>query len=477
MLFRFGVLYLNRKVKVKNNKEMGYMKKRILAVAGLLVTLTTGLAFTSIASSDKGWELRGNDWYYLNSNGEQVTETWKPNDSNTHKFYLGEDGKMYVDKLFEVNDYWYYVNEDGAQITNQWRLLETEEDDEERWFYFDGSGRAYKEGWKTIGDKRYHFTESKMDYGWLDEEGQMLDDENEAAWKSGVYYCGTNATGWRYDEEWLEIDSWDEEEYPDYEEMWVYFASNGKKDVGKTRVVGNKRYAFDEYGAMVQQWYGSATPSNADYKYYNNPSGTQARGGWFVAVPSEDQNPEMYEDYEERKFYANGSGTLYKDAVKTIGGKKYLFDSVGIMRYGFVILDSDKHIVRIIAEKEEDYPSVSEIKAAAGEGDLWYFTEDGANKTGKFNIELDSERVAMRFEKAGPAVHGIKDGYLYHNGILIKANKDDDGKYMQYTLDGKDYLVNTSGKVQKAGTYNDTDYNWVVAGDGETGYTITRNMK
>lgn len=154
-----------------------------------------------------------------------------------------------------------------------------------------------------------------------------------------------------------------------------------------------------------------------------------------------------------------------------------MFDTAGINRYGFVILDNDKHIVRIIAENEEDYPGVSEIKAAAGEGDLWYFTPDGANKTGKFTMELDGERVTMRFEKAGPAVHGIKDGYLYHNGILIKADKDNDGKYMQYVLDGKNYLVNTSGKVQKAGSYSDNDYTWVVEGDNDTGYTIQRNSK
>lgn len=456
------------------------MNKKIVGATCVLLTLTVGVGINSNASSNKGWVSRGNDWYYLNSNGEEAKEVWKYDSENKYKYYLGEDGKMYTDRLFEVDDYWYHVNESGVQSQNEWCFLETEEDDEPRWFYFDGNGRAYKEGWKNINDKYYHFTESKMDYGWLNEDGEMLsldESEDSYTWKNGTYYCGTNDTGWRLENEWLEIEDWDEQEYEDYDEMWCYFGSNGKKDVSRTRVVKNKRYAFDENGAMVQQWYGSATPSNSDYKYYNNPTGTQARGGWFTAIPSEDQNPEMYDEYEERKFYANGSGILCRDTVKSINGKKYVFDKSGIMRYGFIILDNDKHIVKILGEKEEDFPSISEIKSSINQGELWYFNQDGTNRTGKFTIELDGEKVSMRFDNSGKAVHGIKDGYLYHNGILIKSDKDE-GKYISYVLDNKHYLVNTSGKVQKIGTYSDDDCYWQVeSGNDELGYTIKRTVK
>ena len=54
----------------------------------------------------------------------------------------------------------------------------------------------------STGQAKFTFDdEGRMLYGWIDESGEMLTDDD--AWKSGMYYCSDNgdgrmATGWKY---------------------------------------------------------------------------------------------------------------------------------------------------------------------------------------------------------------------------------------------------------------------------------------
>lgn len=452
------------------------MKKQKLA-AGLALAMTMVAPMTALAAGQPGWVLKGNDWYYNNRSGEAEQNVWRDNAAKTAKFYLGDDGKMVTNSLVDHDGNMYYVNGDGVQSRNQWRLLETDEDEEARWYYFSEGGKAYEEGWKTINGKKYHFTDYKMDYGFLSEDGDMLDGDEESIWEEAVYYVGDNTTGWRQDNVWLSIDDFDTSEYDRQDIIWLRFGSNGKKIVDKTTSVDNKKYAFDSKGAMVSEWHGSATPSDADYKYYNDSTGAQERGHWFQAIPSEDQNADDFHDDTYRWFYALSNGKTVKDTVKTINGKKYIFDANGIMKTGFVVVDSNNHIVDVLGGGDGDMPSSSEIIGAKSDGTLMYFDRDGAMKSGRFNLELDDDNYTFKFSKTGKALHAASDGYLYNNGILIKANKDDGYKYSIATVDGKDYLVNTSGKIMKAGKYTSDDLKWEVVGDNTNGYTITVGPK
>ena len=53
----------------------------------------------------------------------------------------------------------------------------------------------------STGQAKFTFDdEGHMLYGWIDESGEMLTDDD--AWKSGMYYCSDNgdgrrATGWK----------------------------------------------------------------------------------------------------------------------------------------------------------------------------------------------------------------------------------------------------------------------------------------
>ena len=75
-------------------------------------------------------------------------------------------------------------------------------------------------------------------------------------------------------------------------------------------------------------------------------------------------------------------------------------------------------------------------------------------KTGVTRIDVDGEEYTYEFRKSGSdrgaGYDGINDGALYIKGRLMKADKD--AKLEKISYNGEDYLVNTSGKIQKKKT-------------------------
>ena len=111
----------------------------------------------------------GDQWVYLDSHGDRVTDSWKKS-ASSNWFYLDEDGYMAVNRLIEDDDDYYYVNEDGAMVKNEWRKLEDDSDDDAYtdgtcWYYFGSSGKAEKNDkgrarLTTINGKKYAFSDT-----------------------------------------------------------------------------------------------------------------------------------------------------------------------------------------------------------------------------------------------------------------------------------------------------------------------------
>lgn len=57
-----------------------------------------------------GWHKLDNDWYFVDSNGNLVTNKWQGN------YYLESDGKMATNKWIDN----FYVGSDGQWIENKW---------------------------------------------------------------------------------------------------------------------------------------------------------------------------------------------------------------------------------------------------------------------------------------------------------------------------------------------------------------------
>ena len=513
------------------------MKKqtKLVAVLSTAALLAIGASMTSFAAT--GWAEEDGTWVYYDRNGDKVTDKWAKSGNNW--YYLDSNGEMAVDTLIEDGDNYYYVDVNGVMAANQWVAIDNEDagDDDEPehyWYYFQANGKALKQGdsdtvsLKTVNGKKYAFDdEGKMLYGWVSSDNaERIDNTDDDAFKDGVYYFGGEDDG-AMTTGWLLIDvSYDEATNDDYkytaptfnddddQTRWFYFKSNGKKlyaDNGertKDKTINGKKYAFDEYGAMVAEWSldeddekkasdteaqeAASTASTSEawegngkyakytqaWKYYNSvEDGSRVSKGWFKVVPAEMLNKEKYDDDEESWYYADGSGNLYAGEFKTIKGKKYAFRNDGRMLTGLkFIKEGDEDFADVKADDDDSRPFDNEddffdnaIEFYEPNGYKCYYfggDDDGAMRTGKTTINYDGENTSFYFEKSGgkkgAGVTGEKDDKLYQSGMLLKADSDD--KYIVVdkatkTVNGK--TVVTYDKLDDAKDF--MDQNDVVA--------------
>ena len=509
------------------------MKKqtKLVAVLSTAALLAIGASMTSFAAT--GWAEEDGTWVYYDRNGDKVTDKWAKSGNNW--YYLDSNGEMAVDQLIEDGDNYYYVDVNGVMAANQWVAIDNEDagDDDEPehyWYYFQANGKALKQGdsdtvsLKTVNGKKYAFDdEGKMLYGWVSSDNaERIDNTDDDAFKDGVYYFGGEDDG-AMTTGWLLIDvSYDEATNDDYkytaptfnddddQTRWFYFKSNGKKlyaDNGertKDKTINGKKYAFDEYGAMVAEWSldeddekkasdteaqeAASTASTSEawegngkyakytqaWKYYNSvEDGSRVSKGWFKVVAAEMLNKDKYDDDEDAWYYADGSGKLYAGEFKTIKGKKYAFRNDGRMINGLkFIKEGTNDFEDVIADDDDNHSFDNEDDFLAqastyfeGEGYKCYYfggDEDGAMRTGKTSLTFDGENTNFYFEKSGgkkgAGVTGEKDDKLYQSGMLLKADSDD--KYIVVdkatkTVNGK--TVVTYDKLDDAKDFMDQD--------------------
>lgn len=467
------------------------MKKSFKAVAipFAALSITAAAALTAHAG---GWELRdGDTWVYAENDGTLAED--KILKDGDHSYYVNNDGEMVRDELVEYNDNFYYFNEDGAMVTDEWRSFENtdggEDEPDTLWYYFQSNGRAVKQGssekvkFRTLktadGDAKFAFNEDgHMLTGWIGEDGEAL--TGDEAWKDGIYYLGSDgrqANGWVY------LDTEGDDDHPDKEGSgnWFYFGTNGKKTSDKdNKTINGQKYSFNIYGAAEFDWYQTpklGTASGA--KYYNSEDSCALSSGWFKAVPAASVDAEAHENGEEHWFYTKSNGELITAQIKNINGKKYGFDTNGEMLSGLykIVFDEDGKTISEAIKIE----SLDEMPDEEDEGvKVFYFGEEsgeGVMATGSTKISLDGENVNFYFEKsgtkAGSGVNGANDGSLYVQGRRLEA--EEGTRYQAVSFGENDYLVNTSGKLQKNkknlkdadGTYFCTDARGIITYQGD----------
>jgi glucan-binding YG repeat protein len=438
--------------------------KWIVPCAAALFTI--GASMTSFAA--QGWTEENNSWVYYNNDGDRATDSWKK--SGDSWFYLDDDGQMVDNQLVESDGNYYYVNSNGAMVTNEWRELPSDDDNDEDgqstyWYYFGSNGKAYKAtnsgktNFKSVkiasGEVRdYAFdTEGRMLFGWVNEDAARVTGDD--AWKEGTYFLGAANDGAKTSNAWKSIDVEDNDNTKENFDgkYWFYFGANGKKMKDTSKTINGRKYRFNEYGAAESEWYEKATSATASNgnQYYNLPEQSWLAKGWFKTVPSETIDAEAHDNGDEYWFYSNTSGDLVTSQIKTINGLRYAFNEKGEMLDGLYKLtfDSSKKITSYDEiETEADFPAVGD------EGEVYYFgtsPKEGAMATGKTTIDIDGEKYTYNFRKSGSnkgaGYNGINDDSIYIQGRMLKADKDD--KYKVIEFNDKEYLVSTSGKLAK----------------------------
>ena len=483
---------------------------KVVAVASAAALLAIGGAMTSFAA--QGWVEEDGTWYYYDKDGNRVENEWKKSGDNWFWLNGDEGGAMATDMLVEDDDDTYYVDANGVMVTNTWvKVVNEDQDDEDdpaeyHYYYMQSNGKAYKDKStngsltkKVIDGKRYAFDEDgKMLYGWVAEDGDMCNGEDE--WENATYYFGSwedgsMKTGWQkitvYD------DSTDKEDDFDY---WFNFKSNGKKrahssdDLNDTWKSNGKYYHFDNRGVMVYEWYQIATQngdqaSASNWAYFNSPEdGARAVKGWFkVVAPTEDNKFSQLDDStdtfatknsrneDEKWYYSDGKDEgLVTGEIKKIKGKYYAFApdngvDGGRMLSGLCALRMDgSTIVEVLKDEMDaddlddfmdgtgDFAGMTYASEAQGSNNvyLYYFGDaddadsDGAMKVGNVTVNLDGDNYQFFFKKNGGAesrgrgINGIYDKkYVYRYGQKLKADSDE--KYIVvYATD--DYGTDTA---------------------------------
>ena len=480
---------------------------KVVAVASAAALLAIGGAMTSFAA--QGWVEEDGTWYYYYKDGSRVEDEWKKSGDNWFWLDSEEGGAMATDKLIEDDDKTYYVDANGVMVTNTWvKVVNEDQDDEDdpaeyHYYYMQSNGKAYKGSGdkvskKTIDGKQYAFDEDGiMLYGWVDEDGTMVNDED--GWADATYYFGSwedgsMKTGWQKISVYDNTD--DKEDDYDY---WFNFKANGKKrvqldngseDTDATWKNNGKYYHFDTRGVMVYEWYPTQnTTSNlhsaSNWSYFNSPEdGAKVVKGWFKVVgPNEDTSfkeldsesfasVDGVKNEDARWYYNDGREEgLVAGKIKKIKGKYYGFrpddgEKGGAMLKGLCALEMDGENIVKVYDDDMDADDLDDFLDGVDAGNytantyLYYFGNaddedtDGAMKTGNVTVNLDGETIQFKFrnnggaESRGRGVTGVEKGdYIYKFGKKIKADSED--KYI---------LVYASGDINSTGTVTVHDY-------------------
>lgn len=500
------------------------MKKqtKLVAVLSTASLLAIGASMTSFAAT--GWVEENGTWVYYDRDEQRVTDQWAR--SGNGWYYLDENGEMATDRLIEDDGKYYYVDTNGVMVTNQWVAIENEdagEDDEpdHYWYYFQANGRAMTNGnnsrvaLKTINGKKYAFDdEGRMLYGWVSEDdAERVDNTDGDAFMEGDYYFGGPDDG-AMTVGWLQVDiTYEDATNDDYkytapvfnededQTRWFYFMSNGKKikaengDDQKERTLNGRRYAFDEFGAMIAEWsldvdevkatknnieWGNggdwdsylATATDAadatkaqtareehakythQWRYFSDvEDGARITRGWFKVVPADYLDSNVYDDDEENWYYADGSGKLYAGEFKTINGKKFAFRNDGRCIFGLKFINKEDDSLDVKAEDDANRPfdeaDLFDENAPKYEKDgyrAYYFgptgddPTDGAMRTGRQTVSIGGEDYIFYFEtsgsKKGQGVTGEQDDRYYQSGKLLAAGSDEKYQVVKRKGDG-----------------------------------------
>ena len=466
------------------------MKKHIkltavLSTAAVMAAFTPVLTFPVLAQS-KGWIQEDENWKFYDDDGYYLTDTWKRHDNNW--YYLDGDGNISFNS--QVDEY--YVDGEGKRVANQWVIIPNEDYDdsedspESYWFYYGTDGKMTTSKFRKVDGLTYYF----------DSEGHMatgLTEIDGANYYFGKPGDGSMKTGW--------VELTEDQDNGEEEIVWSYFNSNGQRIENQIdKRVGSNYYTFVD-GKMVTGWYKlpkDMPTADAEQNIEADVAGTEglenaADGQVQDAADAEQQAPAQdaadaeqqapaqddvapaqddanagqqeetnntaagYQYYNEDGSRASGWMTItgipglseedefYKFYFKS--GKPYFAEKdIQVFRVG-----SARHCFN---EKGEMQTGLQVITLEDGSKVNYYFGTDGVMKTGKQSILDEESGITQTWffhtdsEKLGQSFHGIRDNVIYDNGLRQQAES-----YMRYapvTFEGKNYLVNASGTIQKA---------------------------
>lgn len=403
----------------------------VLSAAGVLTAAAPQLAIlnttTTAYAKSAGWVEEDGSWKFYEDGDYYASDSWKKYESDW--YYLDEDSEIATSQRIDE----YYVDESGKRVSNYWISVtndsywDSPDSPEVYWHYFATNGEAVESKWQKIDGQWYYF----------DEMGQMMTGKVEI--DGSTYYLGDDNDGARKTG-WFELDN--EDEYAENNLSWYYFDKDGAMITNAVdKKIDGSYYSFVT-GEMQTGWFKlpvTATPSEAaentdnnsadGYQYYDPESG-QRVDGWreIEGIEGVSQEDTLYWFYlkDGAPYHAEKGIGLF-----TIDSEKYGFNTKGEMQTGLEVVTLKDDVVS-----------------------NFYFGDNGVMKTGKqviFNEDTDENQTwyfATAGSKKGQGFSGVLDKNVYEYGLRKEAGPD--LRVASVSLNGVNYLVNTSGTIQTA---------------------------
>ena len=254
-----------------------------------------------------------------------------------------------------------WVNEDGAA------------------HYVDSNGSYVKNQWKTSQGVSYY----------LDENGDLA----KNVWVDGTYYAGEDGSMTK--DAWIYVDEND----GSMKSGWYYLNRNGKVEKNDWKTIGKGKYCFDSDGRMRTGWH----YENGDIYYLGNGSEGYTRSGWYFLESDGKKRPaegsvskDLSGESENGRWYyfqSNGKARKGENGAPketTIDGKKYYFDTSGVMLANTI---------------------------ASIDGTTYRFDSDGAaTKTSDNDYTVEGKYVKV-FDAKNNKYYYMEEEFLEHPGI------------------------------------------------------------
>ena len=263
-----------------------------------------------------GWHKLDNDWYFVDSNGNFVTNKWQGNyylESDgkmaTNKwidnFYVGSDGLWIENKWIQSGNQWWYRHGDGTCTTNDFETISGQT------YYFDGNGYMVT-GWQKINGQDYYFNASGImamntwvGAYYLGEDGTMLTNQ----FTVDGYYVG--ASGAYLTNTWFKHDGKDY--YVNGAGKVVKNAWQGAYYLGEDGAMLKNQFTPDGYYVGETGAYLTNQKINVSGKdYYLNAYGTLAKNQW-AGDYYVDSNNNPFKETWAGSYYLGSDGKYVKN--------------------------------------------------------------------------------------------------------------------------------------------------------------------
>ena len=377
-------------------------------------------------------------WYYFQANGKAYKRSDNADDDvlgaktiNGKKYAFDTEGRMLYgwvsggeretgDDAWMEADYYFGDENDGAMAQGWTQISIIDEnsaedlqpgdefwdEDQDRWFYFLTSGKKVRpsdedieendQAIKTrpIDGRRYGFDQyGRMIGNWYSEASVGIASQGDADYSHSFMYFNSPEDGARVTDDWFRVVPGyylDEEKYDDGEIYWYHSDGKGKLYTNTIETIKGKKYAFDEYGRMID-------------------------GLALIQMKTEDGRIKSSDI--KKRFEADGD-------------------------YNYETEDDFNESVTTLAEG-----------ITSGEYRFYYFgdAEDGSMKTGKQTVEIDGDSFTFKFKDStsskGAGIHGKDDDKLYMGGKLLEADSDE--KYQAVLYVELDEVKDADGEVEQ----------------------------